>query len=141
MVSGSVSPTTERQIRHAIQNGFDGIALDAVALAATDPGSALEDAVARGLASLEKGRSVLLYTALGPSADRGDAIPLEDGSRHRIGERLGSLLRELVTRAGLRRAVVAGEIRRATPLASSLSTRLHCGCRFRIRRAPPLHRA
>ena len=28
-VSGSVSPTTERQIRHALANGFDGIALDA----------------------------------------------------------------------------------------------------------------
>jgi uncharacterized protein YgbK (DUF1537 family) len=108
VVSGSVSPTTERQIRHAMENGFEGIGLDAVALAATDAGSALEDAVARGLACLEKGRSIILYTALGPSADRGDAIPLEDGSRHRIGERLGSLLRELVTRAGLRRAVIAG---------------------------------
>ncbi|WP_085027275.1 four-carbon acid sugar kinase family protein [Ensifer aridi] len=108
VVSGSVSPTTERQIRHALEHGFDGIALDAVAFAAAEEGSVVEDAVARGLSSLAEGRSVILYTALGPSADRGDAIPLEDGSRHRIGERLGLLLKELVTRAGLRRAVIAG---------------------------------
>jgi uncharacterized protein YgbK (DUF1537 family) len=108
VVSGSVSPTTERQIRHALQNGFDGIALDAVAFAAAEGRPAIEDAVTRALASLGAGRSVILYTALGPSADRGDAIPLKDGSRHRIGERLGLLLKELITRAKLRRAVVAG---------------------------------
>jgi 3-oxoisoapionate kinase len=108
VVSGSVSPTTERQIRHALENGFDGVALDAVAFAAADAGAALEDALARGLSVLAVGRSVILYTALGPSADRGSAIPLEDGSRHRIGKRLGLLLLELVKRAGLRRAVIAG---------------------------------
>ncbi|MEY9560034.1 four-carbon acid sugar kinase family protein [Sinorhizobium fredii] len=108
VVSGSVSPTTERQIRHALQNGFVGIGVDPVALAAHDSGAALEDVVARSLSVLEEGRSVLLYTALGPSSDRGHAIGLEDGSRHRIGERLGLLLKELVKRAGLRRAVIAG---------------------------------
>ncbi|AWM27814.1 four-carbon acid sugar kinase family protein [Sinorhizobium fredii] len=108
VVSGSVSPTTERQIRHALQSGFDGIGIDPVALAAAESGAALEDAMGRGLAALAAGRSVLLYTALGPSSDRGNAIGLEDGSRHRIGERLGLLLKELVKRAGLRRAVIAG---------------------------------
>ncbi|PDT82635.1 four-carbon acid sugar kinase family protein [Sinorhizobium sp. BJ1] len=108
VVSGSVSPTTERQIRHALQNGFEGIGVDPVALAAAEGGAALENAIARGLAVLAEGRSVILYTALGPSSDRGNAIRLEDGSRHRIGERLGLLLKELVKRAGLRRAVIAG---------------------------------
>ncbi|WP_037416029.1 nucleotide-binding domain containing protein, partial [Sinorhizobium sp. CCBAU 05631] len=108
VVSGSVSPTTERQIRHALQNGFDGIGVDPLVLAAADSGAALEEAIARGLRVLQEGRSVIFYTALGPSSDRGNAIGLEDGSRHRIGERLGLLLKELVKRAGLRRAVIAG---------------------------------
>ncbi|NVD42049.1 four-carbon acid sugar kinase family protein [Ensifer sp. HO-A22] len=108
VVSGSVSPTTERQIRHAVDNGFEGIALDAVDFAAVDGAAALEAAVARGLQALASGRSVIFYTALGPAADRGAAFSLEDGSRHRLGERLGALLQQLITRAGLRRAVIAG---------------------------------
>ncbi|MBP1876399.1 uncharacterized protein YgbK (DUF1537 family) [Ensifer adhaerens] len=108
VVSGSVSSTTERQIRHAVDNGFEGIALDAVDFAGVDGAAALEATVVRGLQGLASGRSVIFYTALGPAADRGAALSLEDGSRHRLGERLGALLQQLVTRAGLRRAVIAG---------------------------------
>ncbi|MDX3926449.1 MAG: four-carbon acid sugar kinase family protein [Shinella sp.] len=108
VVSGSVSPTTERQIRHALENGFDGVALDPLAISAADAEGAVAEAVEQGMRSLDAGRSVILYTALGPSADRGAAISFEDGSRHRLGENLGLILRSLVTRAGLRRAVIAG---------------------------------
>jgi uncharacterized protein YgbK (DUF1537 family) len=51
---------------------------------------------------LAEGRSVVLYTALGPGdcagAPRGEAL----------GRRLGGLLREAIHRSGVRRAVVAG---------------------------------
>jgi uncharacterized protein YgbK (DUF1537 family) len=106
VVSGSVSPTTERQIRHALANGFDGVALDAVSLAA-DEGE-IANAVDAGMKILSAGRSVVLYTALGPSADRGGDIDTSAGARHRIGRALGRIQRELVERAGLDRAVVAG---------------------------------
>lgn len=56
---------------------------------------------------LSGGKSVVLYTALGPSADRGGELT-SSGSRHRIGQALGRIQRELVARAGLSRAVVAG---------------------------------
>jgi uncharacterized protein YgbK (DUF1537 family) len=64
VVSGSVSPTTERQIRHALSNGFEGVALDAVRLA--DDEAETGRAVEAGLAILSRGASPLLYTALGP---------------------------------------------------------------------------
>jgi uncharacterized protein YgbK (DUF1537 family) len=106
VVSGSVSPTTERQIRHALANGFDGITLDAVKLASDE--AEIGRAVEAGLGILSGGRSVILYTALGPSADRGGELDTSAGARHRIGRALGRIQRQLVERAGLSRAVVAG---------------------------------
>jgi uncharacterized protein YgbK (DUF1537 family) len=108
VVSGSVSPTTERQISHALANGFDGIALDPIELVSEHGGAAVDKAVAAGDASLAAGRSVILYTALGPKADRGAEIDREQGARHRLGRNLGAILRRLVAEQGLTRAVIAG---------------------------------
>ena len=108
VVSGSVSPTTERQIRHATGAGFDGIPVDPLALTGEGSEAAVEAAIADGLARLEAGRSVILHTALGPSADRGAEIDRDPGARHRLGRHLGRILTALVTRAKLTRAVIAG---------------------------------
>jgi len=108
VVSGSVSPTTERQIAHATANGFDGIAVDPLALIGEGREQAIAAATAAGLGVLSNGRSVILYTALGPEADRGAEIDRHPAARHRIGEGLGAILRHLVLERGLRRAVVAG---------------------------------
>lgn len=108
VVSGSVSPTTERQIRHALANGFAGVTLDPVALSSQDGAAAIAEAVAAGLKVLETGQSVVLYTALGPSADRGGELDSSSGARHRLGRALGRIQSELVARTGLTRAVVAG---------------------------------
>jgi uncharacterized protein YgbK (DUF1537 family) len=106
VVSGSVSPTTERQIRHALANGFDGVTLDPLKLAGDE--AEIGRAVEAALPILSEGRSVILYTALGPSADRGGELDSAAGARHRIGRALGRIQRQLVERAGLTRAVVAG---------------------------------
>lgn len=108
VVSGSVSPTTERQIGHAMANGFEGVALDPLALVGENGESALADAVQRGSAALRDGKSVVLFSALGPSADRGLEIDRDAGARHRLGQTLGRILAQLVAQQGLRRAVVAG---------------------------------
>ncbi len=108
VVSGSVSPTTERQIRTAIADGFHDIPLDPLALVGTNAQAALDVAVAAGLAALKAGRSVILHTALGPSADRGTDIDQLPGARHRLGRALGTILRRLVETEGLSRAVIAG---------------------------------
>jgi 3-oxoisoapionate kinase len=108
VVSGSVSPTTERQIRHATQNGFAGINLDPLELLGENGNAALERAIASGLDSLKRGESVILNTALGPAADRGGDIDRIPGSRHRLGRVLGTILRRLVEEQQLTRAVIAG---------------------------------
>ncbi|MEW9613969.1 four-carbon acid sugar kinase family protein [Shinella sp. S4-D37] len=108
VVSGSVSPTTERQIRHALENGFAGVTLDPLALSGEENGAAVVAAVESGLAALQEGRSVVLYTALGPAADRGGELDTATGARHRLGRALGRIQSELVACAGLTRAVVAG---------------------------------
>jgi uncharacterized protein YgbK (DUF1537 family) len=106
VVSGSVSPTTERQIRHALADGFEGVTLDPLALTGGEGDAAIDGAIEAGLKILGEGRSILLYTALGPAADRGGAL---DGSaRQRLGRALGRIQSQLVARAGLKRAVVAG---------------------------------
>ncbi|MEP6563779.1 MAG: four-carbon acid sugar kinase family protein [Mesorhizobium sp.] len=108
VVSGSCSPTTERQIRHALVDGFDGIEVDPVELVSEASGDAIVRATAAGRASLEAGRSVVLYTALGPAADRGAEIDLQEGARHKLGRGLGELLRALTIEQQLQRVVIAG---------------------------------
>ncbi|ESX21346.1 four-carbon acid sugar kinase family protein [Mesorhizobium sp. LSJC264A00] len=108
VVSGSCSPTTERQIRHALTDGFDGIEVDPVELISAASGDAIARATAAGRASLEGGRSVVLYTALGPAADRGGDIDRQEGARHKLGRGLGELLRALTIEQKLQRVVVAG---------------------------------
>jgi 3-oxoisoapionate kinase len=108
VVSGSVSPTTERQIAHALANGFDGVSLNPLELISAGSQAAVDAAVSAGNASLADGRSVILYTALGPQADRGAEIDRQEGARHKLGRNLGAILRSLVTQQGLRRAVIAG---------------------------------
>ena len=108
VVSGSCSPTTERQIRHALTDGFDGVEVDPVELISEASGDAIARAVSAGRSSLEAGRSVVLYTALGPAADRGAEIDRQEGARHKLGRGLGELLRALTIEQNLQRVVIAG---------------------------------
>ncbi|WP_273726906.1 four-carbon acid sugar kinase family protein [Brucella gallinifaecis] len=108
VVSGSVSPTTERQIRHATASGFTGIDLNPLELLGENGNQAIEAAIAAGEKALQQGNSVILNTALGPAADRGTEIDKIAGSRHKLARSLGFILRSLVEREKLTRAVIAG---------------------------------
>ncbi len=108
VVSGSCSPTTEAQIRAALADGFDGLALDPRDLIGPRRDTIIAEAIARGTALLRCGRSVIAYTALGPTTDLGVAIDGEHDGRHAIGRGLGRILRGLVLEQGLTRAAVAG---------------------------------
>jgi uncharacterized protein YgbK (DUF1537 family) len=68
----------------------------------------LELAVTAGVEKLRTGKSVILHTALGPSANRGAYIDQIPGARHELGRALGRILRRLVESEGLSRAVIAG---------------------------------
>ena len=95
VISGSCSPATEAQIRRAISRGFAGIRVSA-------SGADREYLLMQSLAELQQGKSLVLYTALGP-ADRTAGAGGEG-----LGGLLGCLLRELMMRSGVRRALIAG---------------------------------
>lgn len=108
VVSGSCSPTTERQIRHALAHGFEGLPLDHALLAGPDAGAVVEAAIRAGEAILARGRSVVAYTALGAPDHARDSGSADPSAGHAVGRALGRILAALVRRAGLGRAMVAG---------------------------------
>jgi uncharacterized protein YgbK (DUF1537 family) len=108
VVSGSCSPTTERQIRHALSQGFDGIEVDPVELVGEGSGARISQIAERGLAALSGGRSAIVYTALGGESDRSRELESLPGARHRVGKALGRVARTLIEQGGLKRAILAG---------------------------------
>ena len=124
VVSGSCSPATQAQIDHALrtESGFEGWALDAVALLDVNTAAAARDsAVNQALRILDKGLSPLLYSARGPEDERikrAEAAwlsknPDSGGPGRALGEQLGMIVRAALERFNqsgprLQRAVVAG---------------------------------
>ena len=93
VLSGSCSPATARQIRRAKQLGFATWRLE---------GAAPWKAVAmKAQQALRSGRSVVLYTALGPQT-RGEQFG------EKFGAALGVHLREIILSTGVRRVLIAG---------------------------------
>lgn len=123
VVSGSCSRETQAQIEHALAQGFEGIDVNAPAL--LDPAhseGARVAAVKAAVASVEAGRSPLLYSARGPDDAR---ITLAEslwkarnagagGPGRAIGEQLGLIMKAVLERVNaghqrrLRRLIVAG---------------------------------
>ena len=97
ILSGSCSPVTQRQIEHALANGFHGIRLDPASLIA-NPFAPVAEAVA----SIRQGRSPILYTALGPLS------PATPPHAARLGAALGKALSEIVMQSGIRRTLLCG---------------------------------
>jgi uncharacterized protein YgbK (DUF1537 family) len=99
VLSGSRSPATERQIQYAIRAGFAGLPLNAAQLARTGSNGPYQEVVlSKALGKLYKGHSVILYLEPQPEAD----------DRQSLASEMGKLLRALIARSGVRRAVVAG---------------------------------
>lgn len=109
IVSGSVSPTTARQIEHAVSNGFVCLPLDPRVFLNGTRSDSLAAVTRDALQALGDGHSIILHTALGPDTDLGTEIsgPQSDG-RHAIGRGLGRLLAHLVRQGKLKRTVIAG---------------------------------
>ncbi len=107
-VSGSCSPVTAAQIARATRHdGFTPLRADPLAL--VEGGAAIDEVVSRAIGLLDEGRDVLLHTADGPD-DMAALSPGKDRGtfNDRLGTVLGHLLREVLARSGVRRAVVAG---------------------------------
>jgi uncharacterized protein YgbK (DUF1537 family) len=116
-ISGSAAPMTATQIKRALETGFQGIRLNSAAL--IDPQMAGDErarAVSAALASLNDGKSVILYTALGPddssipmTKERMETlgIPLQNIGRL-LGAQQGAILKDILSQSGLRRTAIAG---------------------------------
>lgn len=102
VMSGSCSPTTERQIRTALVNGYHGIPLDVSRLLDEGGAAAAEAAVEEAVTHLRAGQSTVIYTALGPLA----AAAQPGGEA--LGRRAGALLRRILTETHVPRIVLAG---------------------------------
>ncbi|QMV42842.1 four-carbon acid sugar kinase family protein [Cohnella cholangitidis] len=117
VVSGSCSPVTEGQIHAALAEGFVGLRVPVeewinpeTAIHARD--RLMEDA----RALLKQGRSVILYSATGPSDSSiaqfrralVDGGYRADDSSRLLGSILGSLAKSLITETALTRIVIAG---------------------------------
>lgn len=109
VVSGSCSEVTARQIRSAEANGFHVIAIDVVQLI-DERTHAQTMCLAQESANeaLSQGKSVIVYTAMGPSSDAEAVHQAGEKARHLIGRSLGQLLRQMVDAHGLQRVVIAG---------------------------------
>jgi uncharacterized protein YgbK (DUF1537 family) len=93
ILSGSCSPATAKQIRRAKHLGFTTLRLQGPA-----PWSAQ---FIKALETLKSGRSVVLYTALGPQRK-------DEKHGERFGASLGKILRRLVIESGVGRILIAG---------------------------------
>jgi 3-oxoisoapionate kinase len=93
VLSGSCSPVTARQIRRAKQMDFTALRLEGAG-----PWS---PTAAKARQALRIGRSVVLYTAIGPQTQ-------DQKHGEKFGTALGVLLRELVLATGVRRVLIAG---------------------------------
>ncbi len=107
-VSGSCSPTTARQIRHALKNGYTGQAADPLKLAVPENESETRRLTSQAVNLLQTGQSVLVHTALDPESDMSSALDSIPGGRHRVGQALGRIARESIAACGLTRAILAG---------------------------------
>jgi uncharacterized protein YgbK (DUF1537 family) len=107
VVSGSVSPTTERQIRFALQHGFQSVPIDPVALAG-GVAEVLQVAIQDAQQILNAGKSPIIHTALGPASDEGEKLSVMADGRRRIGEGLGRILKAVIETSRLARVILAG---------------------------------
>ena len=113
VMSGSASPVTAEQIRWAVEHGFAGLRLDARRLVDRQTtGAEIHRVCAEAGPALERGQSVVLYSALGPDDDgimRGQGAGQADSSASRLlAEAQGRITRRLIETSDVRRVCVAG---------------------------------
>ena len=117
VVSGSASPMTAAQIHWASEHGFDCIRAPTEELCRPQGTDTVRVLAERAYSSLSAGKSVVIYTAAGPDdpSIRATRATLATGgggtsgnTAKSLGSALGRIARDLLTRTGLRRVVVAG---------------------------------
>ena len=111
-VSGSTSIITAAQIEHAASHGFATLSLDAAACLGDE--TAFGAAYQLALMFLAQGRDILIHSATGPNelgvfqeAAKAAGLSAQDANE-KLGANLGRMLRELLTKTGIKRAAISG---------------------------------
>ena len=109
VISGSCSPVSERQINYSLDRGFVGVRLDVVQLM-ENKHPYLESLMEEVNEALDNGKSVVVFTALGPADPsigqlRKKNIP---NMNTVIGESAGYLVSQVIENHGKLRCVVVG---------------------------------
>lgn len=116
-VSGSVSPTTARQLNWARRNGFALLPFDARVVTGSDADLAEEEQrlTQAAIAAAQAGQSPLVHSASGegPQVEAYRTALARSGmdgttANRRIGEALGRILDAALRATGIRRAVISG---------------------------------
>ena len=116
-VSGSVSPTTARQLDWAGRNGFALLPFDARAVTGSDADQTAEETrlIQAAVAAAATGQSPLVHSAAGEGqqVEAFRAALARSGmeasaANRRIGESLGRILDATLRATGMRRAVISG---------------------------------
>ncbi|MFB5190642.1 four-carbon acid sugar kinase family protein [Alicyclobacillus fastidiosus] len=117
VVSGSCSPVTQQQLQWAMTHGFEGIHLSLQeVMNADDSDAALQHIVGRASEMIRNGKSLIIYTALGPDdpsikenqrqiSERG--LQISDSSKI-LGSYLGEVSRLVIQETGIERLVISG---------------------------------
>jgi uncharacterized protein YgbK (DUF1537 family) len=113
-VSGSASIITQQQIENAVKEGFHGIRISVDQIVNDE--SASRELLNQAIVLMREGKSVILYTAMGPEDEAITAtrerfnqlgVPeLQTGEF--IGRQLGRWTREIMLATGISRVIVAG---------------------------------
>lgn len=117
VISGSCSPVTQRQIEFAAEQGFASIRVAADRL--VDPlerEQACDELTHEASKHLSEGRSVILYSALGPNDPSISTIKArlkqtgyqQADSGKLLGEQMGTICKRIVRDHSLKRIVIAG---------------------------------
>lgn len=108
VVAGSCSPVTARQIQYSMDQGFEGLRLNITRLVQDD--SYIHEVLDAVTDLLEKGKSVIVYSALGPE----DPSIAENKKISDLNRRLGAAMGEIVggairRKSDMRCVVVGGD--------------------------------
>lgn len=117
VMAGSCSPTTDQQVKYVTANGFHGIKMDTLKIVSADRRTEEENRVIKeALEHIAKKQSIAIFSASGPDdpvirqtreliAERSS---FSERAGSLIGESQGKIMKELLTRSGVRRVSVAG---------------------------------
>jgi len=117
VISGSAAANTADQINYAIDHGFEGIVLNTDLL--IDDSTALLEinrVIKQSLSTLKEGKSIVLSATIGPddpiirkTRERAKELGIDPSDTGKIiAKQQGVILRELLSKTGLRRVCVAG---------------------------------